>query len=306
VTASTEASKQTVESLSESSKRQTESINSVHASIREIGDGIEQVNENAQKTLDVANKSVETAVGGAAVVKDSIAGMDTIRDQIQDTAKRIKRLGESSQEIGGFVSLINDIAEHTNTLSLNAAIQAAMAGDAGKGFAVVADEVHELAERSADATRQIESLVKVIQGDIKEAVQSMEQTTSEVVAGTKLAQHAGAALDDIQRVSKELQELVDSINEASSNQAKAASEIKGFMDVIQEMTSNTTSGIEATSEFMANLGSLTERLQNAVSGFSLDTGKTRFVKNAGDPKSALKPGKDKKKSESGGLSAARA
>jgi len=306
VTASTEASKQTVESLSESSKRQTESINSVHASIREIGDGIEQVNENAQKTLDVANKSVETAVGGAAVVKDSIAGMDTIRDQIQDTAKRIKRLGESSQEIGGFVSLINDIAEHTNTLSLNAAIQAAMAGDAGKGFAVVADEVHELAERSADATRQIESLVKVIQGDIKEAVQSMEQTTSEVVAGTKLAQHAGAALDDIQRVSKELQELVDSINEASSNQTKAASEIKGFMDVIQEMTSNTTSGIEATSEFMANLGSLTERLQNAVSGFSLDTGKTRFVKNAGDPKSALKPGKDKKKSESGGLSAARA
>jgi len=306
VTASTEASKQTVESLSESSKRQTESINSVHASIREIGDGIEQVNENAQKTLDVANKSVETAVGGAAVVKDSIAGMDTIRDQIQDTAKRIKRLGESSQEIGGFVSLINDIAEHTNTLSLNAAIQAAMAGDAGKGFAVVADEVHELAERSADATRQIESLVKVIQGDIKEAVQSMEQTTYEVVAGTKLAQHAGAALDDIQRVSKELQELVDSINEASSNQTKAASEIKGFMDVIQEMTSNTTSGIEATSEFMANLGSLTERLQNAVSGFSLDTGKTRFVKNAGDPKSALKPGKDKKKSESGGLSAARA
>ena len=288
VTASTEESKQTVESLSESSKRQTESINSVHSSIREIGDGIEKVNENAQKTLDVANKSVETAVGGAEVVKDTIAGMDTIRDQIQDTAKRIKRLGESSQEIGGFVSLINDIAEHTNTLSLNAAIQAAMAGDAGKGFAVVADEVHELAERSAGATRQIESLVKVIQGDIKEAVQSMEQTTSEVVSGTKLAQRAGAALDDIQRVSKELQELVDSINEASSNQTKAASEIKGSMDIIQEMTSNTTSGIEATTEFMSNLGALTERLQNAVAGFSLDTGKRGKWSKADDSKGAGK------------------
>ena len=283
VTASTEDSKQTVESLSEASRKQTETINSVHDSIREIGDGITQVNENAQKTLDVANNSVETAVGGAEVVKDTITGMDTIRDQIQDTAKRIKRLGESSQEIGGFVSLINDIAEHTNTLSLNAAIQAAMAGDAGKGFAVVADEVHELAERSAGATRQIESLVKVIQNDIKEAVQSMEQTTSEVVSGTRLAQRAGTALDDIQRVSKELQELVDSINEASSNQTKAASEIKGSMDFIQEMTSNTTSGIEATTEFISNLGTLTERLQNAVAGFSLEANKkNRWAKRNED------------------------
>lgn len=311
VTSSTEESRQTVESLSEASKRQTESINSVHASIREIGDGIEQVNENAQKTLDVANKSVETAQGGAAVVKDTITGMDTIRDQIQDTAKRIKRLGESSQEIGGFVSLINDIAEHTNTLSLNAAIQAAMAGDAGKGFAVVADEVHELAERSAGATRQIESLVKVIQNDIKEAVQSMEQTTSEVVSGTRLAQRAGTALDDIQRVSKELQQLVDSINEASSNQTNAASEIKGSMDIIQEMTSNTTSGIEATTEFMGKLGTLTERLQNAVSGFSLEAGNknkwSRFSEgNTADKKGGNRSGlnltdKDSKKESGSGL-----
>lgn len=289
VTSSTEASRQTVESLSEASRKQTETINSVHGSIRDIGDGITQVNENAQKTLDVANNSVETAQGGAAVVKDTIKGMDTIREQIQDTAKRIKRLGESSQEIGGFVSLINDIAEHTNTLSLNAAIQAAMAGDAGKGFAVVADEVHELAERSADATRQIESLVRVIQNDIKEAVQSMEQTTSEVVSGTKLAQHAGTALDDIQRVSKELQELVDSITEASSNQAKAADEIKGSMDVIQEMTLNTSSGIEATAEFMTSLGTLTERLQNAVAGFSLEaSNKNKWARGKAEPTAAAK------------------
>lgn len=274
VTSSTEASRETVASLSQASKRQTESITSVHKSIREIGDGINQVNENAQKTLDVAKNSVKTAIGGARVVKDTIKGMGNIREQIQDTSKRIKRLGESSQEIGGFVSLINDIAEHTNTLSLNAAIQAATAGDAGKGFAVVADEVHALAERSADATRQIESLVKVIQGDITEAVKSMEETTVEVVSGTRLAQSAGEALDDIQKVSRELQELVDSINEASSNQSKAASEISSSMDVIQQMTANTTNGVEQTTEFMSNLGALTERLQSAVAGFSLEEKKT--------------------------------
>lgn len=269
VTSSTEASKRTVDSLAEAAKRQTDSINSVHGSIRDIGNGINQVNENARKTLDVAKNSVKTAVGGAAVVKDTIKGMDSIRGQIQDTSKRIKRLGESSQEIGGFVAMINDIAEHTNTLSLNAAIQAAMAGDAGKGFAVVADEVHALAERSSEATRKIESLVKVIQGDINEAVQSMEQTTTEVVSGTRLAQSAGKALDNIQRVSRELQELVDSITEASSNQTKAAKEITDSMDVIHDVTSNTAKSVEDTKEFMANLGALSERLQSAVAGFSL-------------------------------------
>ncbi len=297
VTSSTEASMQTVESLSAATKRQTKSIYSVHESMREIGNGINQVNENAQKTLEVAKKSVHTAVGGAAVVKDTIKGMDNIRDQIQGTSKRIKRLGESSQEIGGFVSLINDIAEHTNTLSLNAAIQAASAGEAGKGFAVVADEVHALAERSSAATRQIESLVKVIQGDIKEAVQSMEDTTAEVVSGTRHAQSAGKALDDIQRVSKELQELVNSINEASSNQSKAASEITQSMAVIQQMTANTTSGMEATSKFMSSLGGLSARLEDAVSGFSLDRRKNPRGKDnwsgLAHKKVARLPGKEK-------------
>ena len=301
VTSSTEASMQTVESLSAATKRQTKSIYSVHESMREIGDGINQVNENAQKTLEVAKNSVKTAVGGAAVVKDTIKGMDNIRDQIQGTSRRIKRLGESSQEIGGFVSLINDIAEHTNTLSLNAAIQAASAGEAGKGFAVVADEVHALAERSSDATRQIESLVKVIQGDIKEAVQSMEDTTAEVVSGTRHAQSAGKALDEIQRVSKELQELIYSINEASSNQSKAASEITQSMAVIQQMTANTTSGMEATSKFMSSLGGLSAQLQDAVSGFSLDRRKNSRDKSnwsgLADKKVSRLPSKEKSSDE---------
>lgn len=269
VTTSMESSRQMVESLNDASRRQSESIDSVYVSIRQIGKDINLVSDNAQKSLSVAENSVLTATGGAEVVKDTIKGMDNIRDQIQDTSKRIKRLGESSQEIGAFVSLINDIAEHTNTLSLNAAIQAASAGDAGRGFAVVADEVHALAERSSDATRQIESLVKVIQRDIKEAVSSMEQTTSEVVAGTGLARRAGAALDDIQKVSRELADLVSNISEASRNQAKSSSELSGSMEVIQKVTSVTSSGISETREFMIKLGELTERLQMTVAGFSL-------------------------------------
>ncbi|MDQ9945605.1 methyl-accepting chemotaxis protein, partial [Acinetobacter baumannii] len=145
---------------------------------------------------------------GAQVVNRSIEGMDTIREQIQETSKRIKRLGESSQEIGNIVSLINDIADQTNILALNAAIQASMAGEAGRGFAVVADEVQRLAERSASATKQIETLVKTIQTDTNEAVISMEQTTTEVVRGANLAKDAGIALDEIQKVSGDLAKLI--------------------------------------------------------------------------------------------------
>jgi len=269
VTTSTDSSTQRVEALSEASRRQSESIDSVYVSIREIGKDISLVSDNAYKSLKVAETSVVTAAGGADVVKNTIKGMDGIRDQIQDTSRRIKRLGESSQAIGSFVSLIGDIAAHTNTLSLNAAIQAAAAGDAGKGFAVVADEVHALAERSRDATRQIESLVKIIQGDIKEVVQSMEQTTAEVVSGTSQARKAGAALDDIEHVSKQLAELVSSISDASRNQSKAASELKGSMEVIRQVTLKTSGGIEETREFILKLGGLTEQLKQTVAGFSL-------------------------------------
>ena len=152
----------------------------------------------------MAQRSVQIATKGAGVVRQTIQGMDTIRDQIQETSKRIKRLGESSQEIGSIVELINDISEQTNILALNAAIQAASAGEAGRGFAVVADEVQRLAERASNATKRIETLVQTIQSDTNEAVSSMEQTTSEVVAGARLAEDAGTALGEIEKVSSDL------------------------------------------------------------------------------------------------------
>jgi twitching motility protein PilJ len=195
--------------------------------------------------------------------------MDTIREQIQDTSKRIKRLGESSQEIGDIVSLISDIADQTNILALNAAIQASMAGDAGRGFAVVADEVQRLAERSAGAAKQVATLVKAIQSDTNEAVSSMEQTTSEVVSGAKLAHDAGAALGEIQTVSASLAELIQDMSLAARQQANTAGEISKTMNVIQDITSQTTAGTRNTATSTGELAKMAVELREFVADFKL-------------------------------------
>ena len=183
--------------------------------------------------------------------------------------KRIKRLGESSQEIGDIVSLINDIADQTNILALNAAIQASMAGEAGRGFAVVADEVQRLAERSAAATKQIETLVKTIQTDTNEAVISMEQTTSEVVNGAKLAQDAGVALEEIEGVSANLAELIQRISNAARQQASSAGNVSSTMNVIQEITSQTSAGTQASAQSIGELTEMALDLRDSVADFTL-------------------------------------
>ena len=198
VTGSADATRATSLQLAESAEHQAQEIAGASAAINEMAITIDQVSSNSAESAAVAERSVSIAKNGALLVRNTIDGMDTIREQIQDTAKRIKRLGESSQEIGDIVSLINEIADQTNILALNAAIQAAMAGEAGRGFAVVADEVQRLAERSATATKQIAGLVKTIQTDTNEAVSSMEQTTAEVVKGAELANSAGTALEEIE------------------------------------------------------------------------------------------------------------
>jgi len=206
---------------------------------------------------------------GGDAVRRTIQGMDGIREQIQETSKRIKRLGESSQEIGDIVELITDIADQTNILSLNAAIQAAMAGEAGRGFAVVADEVQRLAERSTDATKQIEALVKTIQTDTNEAVISMEQSTAGVVSGAKLSEDAGEALVEIESVSNGLAELIHSITESAGQQSNAAANISDTMNVIQEITTQTSAGTNETAASIGNLAELANELRQSVSGFKL-------------------------------------
>ncbi len=260
---------QTALHLAEASESQAQEIAGASAAVNEMAVTIDQVSANAAESAGVAERSVSIASNGAKVVQNTIHGMDTIREQIQDTSKRIKRLGESSQEIGDIVSLINDIADQTNILALNAAIQASMAGDAGRGFAVVADEVQRLAERSATATKQIEALVKTIQNDTNEAVTSMEQTTSEVVRGARLAQDAGVALEEIESVSANLAELIQNISSAARQQASSAGHISNTMNVIQEITSQTSSGTSATAASIGNLASMAVDLQESVSGFKL-------------------------------------
>jgi twitching motility protein PilJ len=207
--------------------------------------------------------------------------MNTIRDTIQDTSKRIKRLGESSQEIGNIVELINDIAEQTNILALNASIQASMAGEAGRGFAVVADEVQRLAERSANATRQIEVLVNTIQSDTNEAVVSMERSTTDVVGGALLAENAGAALDEIESVSNQIASLVQNISSTSREQATAAADMTRNMGVLREVSSQTAEATSATSDSIEKLADLAVQLRDSVSGFRLP--------NAPAPAPAIEP-----------------
>ncbi len=255
--------------LAEASEHQAQEIAGASAAVNEMAVSIDQVSANAAESAAVAERSVAIAKKGADVVQATINGMDNIREQIQETSKRIKRLGESSQEIGDIVSLINDIADQTNILALNAAIQASMAGDAGRGFAVVADEVQRLAERSSAATKQIEALVKTIQNDTNEAVISMEQTVAEVVRGARLAQDAGVALEEIENVSKNLADLIQNISNAARQQASSAGHISNTMNVIQEITSQTSAGTTATAKSIGNLAQLANDLQSSVAGFKL-------------------------------------
>jgi twitching motility protein PilJ len=255
--------------LAEASDHQAQQITAASSAINEMAVSISEVSNNSEETSKMAQQSVEMANKGGDAVRRTIQGMDGIREQIQETSKRIKRLGESSQEIGDIVELITDIADQTNILSLNAAIQAAMAGEAGRGFAVVADEVQRLAERSTDATKQIEALVKTIQTDTNEAVISMEQSTAGVVSGAKLSEDAGEALVEIEGVSNRLADLIHTISDSASQQSNAAANISDTMNVIQEITTQTSAGTNETAASIGNLAELANDLRQSVSGFKL-------------------------------------
>ncbi|EIL87732.1 methyl-accepting chemotaxis protein, partial [Rhodanobacter sp. 115] len=269
VSSSAQETQTTARHLADAAQQQAQRISTATSAINQIASSMDNVSKDSAESADVAERSVKIASHGAGVVRETISGMDSIRDQIQETSKRIKRLGESSQEIGSIVELINDIAEQTNILALNAAIQAASAGEAGRGFAVVADEVQRLAERSASATKRIETLVQTIQSDTNEAVNSMEQTTAEVVAGARKAEDAGSALGDIERVSHDLSSLIQNISTAARQQSAAATDISQSMNAIQEITSQTSQGASQTAESIGYLAQLASDLRRSVAHFKL-------------------------------------
>lgn len=257
--------------MSVSSEGQAREVVQATRAINNASRSLEDVAGRAEKLAEQAKASVEVAHNGAATVGRTIQGMSTLREQIQDTAKRIKRLGESSQEIGNIIEFINDIAEQTNTLALNASIQAAMAGEAGRGFAVVADEVQRLAERAGSATRQIESLVKTIQADTQEAVTSMERSTANVVGGAKSAEEAGLALTRIEATSQELAKLIQEIAGAARGQSAETTRLADTMQGIRQVAVETSSTAQQTAEAVGELNALSEKLRESVAGFKLPT-----------------------------------
>ncbi len=255
--------------LFEASQRQNKEIQKASSSVLQMAQSINEVSQSAAQSARVAQQSLTAAEKGGQAVQNQIAGMNEIRTQIQDTSKRIKRLGESSLEIGEIVELISDITEQTNVLALNAAIQAASAGEAGRGFTVVAEEVQRLAERSAEATKQIEAIVKTIQADTQDAVAAMEKSTVGVVEGTKLSDAAGQALEEIRRVSRELAGLIGGISEQTQKQSASVSDVTKGMQGILKITEETTEGTKQTNVSIGQLTRLATELRSSVAGFKV-------------------------------------
>ena len=251
------------------STEQLREIRETGQSVLEMASRINQVSAQAQESASVARQSLVATGSGLAAVQNAIGGMNSIRDQIQDTSKRIKRLGESSQEIGEITELISDITEQTNVLALNAAIQAASAGEAGRGFSVVAEEVQRLAERSGDATRQIAALVKTIQTDTQDAVAAMERSTQGVVEGAKLSDSAGTALTEIDAVSRKLADLIEQISQSAAREADSANVVAGNIQHIFAVTEQTGEGTRSTAQQVRDLSRMAEELRQSVSRFKI-------------------------------------
>jgi twitching motility protein PilJ len=269
VTTATQQASTVTGQLLQAAQKQSAEIQNTGRAVQSMTQTMTDVSKNAGESAKVAESSLHAAEKGASAVQNAIRGMNDIREQIQETSKRIKRLGESSQEIGEIVQLISDITEQTNVLALNAAIQAASAGEAGRGFTVVAEEVQRLAERSAEATKHISAIVKSIQRDTQDAVEAMERSTQGVVQGTKTADEADQALREIGQVSNRLAELIGSISNATQQQAAEATKVAANMKAILAITQLTTEGTKQTAASAAKLTALADGLKSSVSGFKL-------------------------------------
>lgn len=269
VTETTQQVEQTSTELLAASTEQLREIRETGESVLQMAGRINDVSSQAQETAQVARQSLQAAETGLQAVQNTIGGMNAIRDQIQETSKRIKRLGESSQEIGEITELISDITEQTNVLALNAAIQAASAGEAGRGFSVVAEEVQRLAERSGDATRQIAAIVRTIQTDTQDAVAAMERSTQGVVEGARLSDAAGTALNDIDRVTRELSDLIDRISKQASEEASSANVVAENIQHIFAVTEQTGDGTRSTAQMVRELSRTAEELRQSVARFKV-------------------------------------
>jgi methyl-accepting chemotaxis protein len=260
---------QASERMRRGAEQQTTQIQSAAGAVNDMSHTIQRMAENAEAATQASLRATQAAVKGGTSVTETIKGMQRIRAAVQTTGKKIKGLGERSLEIGAIIEVINEIATQTNLLALNAAIEAARAGEQGRGFAVVADEVRKLAERAARATKDITSLIKGIQVETSEAVTVMEEGTREVEEGTKLADQAGAALREIEQIVKQTSGLVTDITNSAANQVKVSESVVTSMDSISKLTQDTTKGVQDTVETIGRLAELSKRLTDAIGRFKL-------------------------------------
>ncbi len=265
----TEDSDQLIAELLTSNDAQTEGITNAAQDVERMSETMGRMSESALQSSERARVAAQSAKSGAAAVRDTIVGMNSTRNQIQDTAKRLKRLGESSQQINEIVNLIQDVTEQTNVLSLNASIQAAMAGEAGRGFAVVAEEVQRLAERSARASNEITDLVKTIQSDANNAIQSMEATTEEVVTGARVADQAGQALDEIEKISQELLGAIETLANEATEESRSARQVSEGMNSLRQTTEQSDLSVSQVATALGRIREVADKLDRSVAGFRL-------------------------------------
>jgi len=260
------------EDMASGAVQQDQEITNTSSAVEELTVSMKQVSNNAEASAEAARRALDAAEQGNRAVRDTLEGMQRIRSSVQATAKKIKSLGDRSLEISEIINVINDITEQTNLLALNAAIEAARAGEAGRGFAVVADEVRKLAEHSRAATKDIAALIKAIQAETNEAVVVMEEGTKEVEVGARLADQAGKALEAISSVVRQSAELVQEISLASKQQVRGTEGVANAMQIISNITRQTSQGARQTARTVENMVKLSEQLNEALSQFRISSG----------------------------------
>ncbi len=241
------------------------------AELAAASDSMIRIARLAQACNEAADKAIKSTQSAHGTVSDTVNGINAIRNTIRETEKRIKRLGERSQEISGAVNLINSIAERTHILALNASMHAASAGEAGRGFAVVADEVQRLAENARTATNEIASLVNNIQVETNDTVTTMNDAISQVVEGSRLAERAGTEMQVTQQTTAELVAMVQQIAKRSVHQAKASNQLRTRAQGIQKSSRETNAKLKEQTKYTDNLVRYSEKLLQAVNVFTLPT-----------------------------------
>jgi len=259
------------EQMAAGAQEQTSQAGEVASAVEEMTKTILENSKNAGTTAETAKQAMHAAEQGGKAVEETVVGMKRIAEVVKKSAATVQELGKSSDQIGEIISVIDDIADQTNLLALNAAIEAARAGEQGRGFAVVADEVRKLAERTTKATKEIAGMIKKIQEDTRGAVSSMEEGTRQVDEGIQLADKAGEALREIVEISQKVTDMVTQIAAASEEQSSASEQISKNVEAISAVTQETAQGTQQMARAAEDLNRLTENLQQLVSKFRLSS-----------------------------------